>query len=197
MCIELAASGDLANEDEMRAALMALTARVRRRRRVPARHGLPPPSSPGGVRHGLDADPHARSSTSWRALAGVGDRSRRSPKSAMRGELDFQASFRKRVALLKGLPASALQQVVDSVPLMDGAERLIDDAAEAGLQDGDPVRRLHVHRPRAAAPSRHRLPARQRARHRRRRRHRRGAAPRSSTARARRTTSRRSRGPKG
>jgi phosphoserine phosphatase len=40
----------------------------------------------------------------------------------MRGELDFQASFRRRVGLRKGLPESALRDVVSSVPLMDGAE---------------------------------------------------------------------------
>ncbi len=31
----------------------------------------------------------------------------------MRGELDFASSLRKRVALLKGLPETALQRVVD------------------------------------------------------------------------------------
>jgi phosphoserine phosphatase len=34
-------------------------------------------------------------------------------ESAMRGELDFAASLRKRVALLKGLPQTALQKVID------------------------------------------------------------------------------------
>ena len=34
-------------------------------------------------------------------------------EAAMRGELDFASSLRKRVALLKGLPESALQRVVD------------------------------------------------------------------------------------
>ena len=52
----------------------------------------------------------------------------------MRGELDFQASFRRRVALLKGLPASALQNVIDSVPLMDGAERLISTLRRLGYK---------------------------------------------------------------
>ena len=52
----------------------------------------------------------------------------------MRGELDFQGSFRQRVSLLKGLPASALQQVVDTVPLMDGAERLIATLRRLGYK---------------------------------------------------------------
>ncbi|MFA6041985.1 MAG: phosphoserine phosphatase SerB, partial [Methylophilus sp.] len=34
-------------------------------------------------------------------------------EAAMRGELDFAASLRKRVALLKGLPETALQRVID------------------------------------------------------------------------------------
>jgi phosphoserine phosphatase len=34
-------------------------------------------------------------------------------EAAMRGELDFASSLRKRVGLLKGLPESALQRVVD------------------------------------------------------------------------------------
>ena len=40
-------------------------------------------------------------------------------ESAMRGELDFQQSFRRRVALLKGLPESALQKVIDGIPMTD------------------------------------------------------------------------------
>ena len=55
-------------------------------------------------------------------------------EAAMRGELDFQGSFRKRVGLLKGLPESALQQVVDRVPLMDGAERLIATLRNLGYK---------------------------------------------------------------
>ena len=39
-------------------------------------------------------------------LAGAGDEVRTITESAMRGELDFQQSFRRRVALLKGLPES-------------------------------------------------------------------------------------------
>ena len=40
-------------------------------------------------------------------LAGVGDQVAAITEAAMRGELDFQGSFRKRVSLLKGLPASS------------------------------------------------------------------------------------------
>ena len=52
----------------------------------------------------------------------------------MRGELDFQQSFRQRVALLKGLPESALAQVVERVPLTDGAERLVGTLRRLGYK---------------------------------------------------------------
>jgi phosphoserine phosphatase len=44
---------------------------------------------------------------------------------AMAGELDFQQSFRARVALLEGMSEEALHEVANNVPLSDGAERLI------------------------------------------------------------------------
>jgi phosphoserine phosphatase len=45
---------------------------------------------------------------------------------AMRGELDFRASLVERVALLKGLPVAALQQVYDErLRLSPGAERML------------------------------------------------------------------------
>ena len=42
-------------------------------------------------------------------LAGVGDKVQKITEAAMRGELDFQGSFRKRVSLLKGLPGIGLE----------------------------------------------------------------------------------------
>ena len=67
-------------------------------------------------------------------LAGAGDEVRKITESAMRGELDFQQSFRRRVALLKGLPESALQQVVEHIPLTDGAERLVGTLRRLGYK---------------------------------------------------------------
>ena len=47
-------------------------------------------------------------------------------EAAMRGELDFSASLKKRVALLKGLPESALQTVIDErLTLNPGAQEWI------------------------------------------------------------------------
>ena len=67
-------------------------------------------------------------------LAGAGDEVRKITESAMRGELDFQQSFRRRVALLKGLPDSALRQVIDNIPLTDGAERLVGTLRRLGYK---------------------------------------------------------------
>jgi phosphoserine phosphatase len=58
-------------------------------------------------------------------LAGTGAEVQAITEAAMRGDLDFQASFRRRVGLLRGLPESALAQVIDRIPLTDGAERLV------------------------------------------------------------------------
>jgi phosphoserine phosphatase len=44
---------------------------------------------------------------------------------AMRGELDFEESLRERVALLKGIPATALDEVYDALVLAPGARTLV------------------------------------------------------------------------
>lgn len=58
-------------------------------------------------------------------IHGVRDQVADITERAMRGELNFQESFRARAALLKGLPESALATVADSVALNDGAHRLV------------------------------------------------------------------------
>ncbi len=59
------------------------------------------------------------------AHAGVEDRVREVTDSAMRGELDFAASLRARVALLEGLPESVLDDVRAAVRLTNGARELV------------------------------------------------------------------------
>jgi len=66
--------------------------------------------------------------------AGVGAEVAAITESAMRGELDFQQSFRQRVARLKGLPEAALQRVVADIPLTDGAERLVATLRRLGYK---------------------------------------------------------------
>ncbi|HEV2136727.1 MAG TPA: phosphoserine phosphatase SerB [Terracidiphilus sp.] len=58
-------------------------------------------------------------------IAGVGERVSQITEAAMRGELDFDQSFTRRVALLKGLPAERVESVIKTIPLAEGAERLI------------------------------------------------------------------------
>ena len=56
-------------------------------------------------------------------------------EAAMRGELDFAASLTRRVALLKGLDASALQRVYDErLRLSLGAEAMLAAVKAAGLK---------------------------------------------------------------
>ena len=56
-------------------------------------------------------------------------------EAAMRGEIaDYKASLRQRVALLKGVPVAALQEVYDQrLRLNPGAETLVRAAQAAGL----------------------------------------------------------------
>jgi len=58
-------------------------------------------------------------------VAGVGGQVATITEAAMRGELDFAESFRRRLALLKGLDESVLQGIAEDLPITDGAERLI------------------------------------------------------------------------
>ena len=51
-------------------------------------------------------------------------------RRAMNGELDFAAALKERVALLKGLPASILEQVVPRMTFMAGAPTLIATLVE-------------------------------------------------------------------
>lgn len=58
------------------------------------------------------------------AHAGCEEDVRRVTEAAMRGELDFAESLRARVALLAGVPESALAEVRDAVRLTPGARTL-------------------------------------------------------------------------
>jgi phosphoserine phosphatase len=55
-------------------------------------------------------------------------------EAAMRGELDFAASLKKRVALLKGLPEQALQRVIDErLQFNPGAQAWVDICKAHGI----------------------------------------------------------------
>jgi phosphoserine phosphatase len=57
--------------------------------------------------------------------AGVGEQVRAITESAMRGEIDFKESFTQRVALLKGLDVSVMQEIAETMPITEGVERLM------------------------------------------------------------------------
>lgn len=65
---------------------------------------------------------------------GVGDRVSEITERAMRGELDFRASFRERMALLKGLDVSVLDEIGASLRLTEGAENLFAELKRLGYK---------------------------------------------------------------
>ncbi len=66
--------------------------------------------------------------------AGVGEEVAQITEAAMRGELDFAESFRRRVALLKGLDERVLEEIADRLPLTEGAEKLITTLRSVGYR---------------------------------------------------------------
>ncbi|MGH9585951.1 MAG: phosphoserine phosphatase SerB, partial [Acidobacteriaceae bacterium] len=132
-CVEMRASGSIQNEDAMRAAFVALAQQLpidiafqrenifRRNRRLFAF------DMDSTLIQGEVIDELAK-------LAGVADQVVRITESAMRGEIDFQQSFRRRVALLKGLPESRVHELIGRIPLAEGAERLISTLKTLGYK---------------------------------------------------------------
>jgi phosphoserine phosphatase len=64
--------------------------------------------------------------------AGVQSEIAKITEAAMRGELDFEASLRARVALLKGLPATVLEDVQSEITLTPGARTLVRTLKKLG-----------------------------------------------------------------
>ncbi|PKN08749.1 MAG: phosphoserine phosphatase SerB [Deltaproteobacteria bacterium HGW-Deltaproteobacteria-8] len=65
---------------------------------------------------------------------GVGDEVSAITAGAMRGEYDFKESLRRRLSLLKGLDAKVLEEVAATLPLTEGAERLISNLKRLGFK---------------------------------------------------------------
>src|SRR5204862_7579324 len=132
-CIELEISGEKDASSALRAELMELTHRFeidiafqresiyRRHRRLVA----------------FDMDStliQAEVIDELAKLHGVGEQVASITAAAMRGELDFNQSFTRRMSLLQGLPEQRAQEVLHSVPLADGAERLISTLKMLGYK---------------------------------------------------------------
>uniref|UniRef100_I2Q5N8 Phosphoserine phosphatase n=1 Tax=Desulfovibrio sp. U5L TaxID=596152 RepID=I2Q5N8_9BACT len=66
--------------------------------------------------------------------AGVGAQVSAITELAMRGEIDFKESLRRRLRLLRGLAADNLEAVAKRIPLNDGAERLIANLKRFGYK---------------------------------------------------------------
>lgn len=57
--------------------------------------------------------------------AGVGEKIADITARAMNGELDFKQALDERVSLLKGLPESIFEQVLERMHFTKGAEKLV------------------------------------------------------------------------
>ncbi|MGH3775050.1 MAG: phosphoserine phosphatase SerB [Pseudonocardiaceae bacterium] len=68
--------------------------------------------------------------------AGCGAEVRAITETAMRGELDFTQSLRRRVALLAGLPASVLTEVTSALELTPGARTTVRTLKRLGFTCG-------------------------------------------------------------
>ena len=68
------------------------------------------------------------------ARAGVGDKVKAITERAMRGEIDFKESFTERVALIKGLDVSVMQDIAEHMPITEGADRLMSVLKRCGYK---------------------------------------------------------------
>lgn len=66
--------------------------------------------------------------------AGVGAEVRAITESAMRGEIDFTESFKRRVALLEGLDESVMKDIAENLPITEGVERMMQVLKRTGYK---------------------------------------------------------------
>lgn len=66
--------------------------------------------------------------------AGVGAQVRAITESAMRGEIDFNESFTRRVALLKGLSEDVMEDIAVNLPVTEGVDRMMTVLKRAGYK---------------------------------------------------------------
>ncbi|WP_300671594.1 phosphoserine phosphatase SerB [Desulfoluna sp.] len=132
-CVELSVRGNPQNLEVIRKAFLEITARLgidialqedtpyRRNRRMVA----------------FDMDStliQAEVIDELAAEAGVGEQVSAITESAMRGEIDFKESLRRRLGLLEGLSEASMQKVAERIPMTDGAERLIANLRQFGYK---------------------------------------------------------------
>lgn len=123
-CIELSVRGNPKNQEEMQAKLLKLSGELdmdysfqldnmyRRMRRL--------------ICFDMDSTLIETEVIDELAMkAGVGNEVKAITESAMRGEIDFTESFRRRVALLKGLDESVMKDIAEKLPITEGVDRLM------------------------------------------------------------------------
>jgi phosphoserine phosphatase len=132
-CVEFSLRGDPADPVQLKARLLDLSSRLnldlawqqddafRRNRRVVA----------------LDMDStllQAEVIDEIAKEAGVGEQVAAVTEAAMRGEIDFDESLRRRVASLAGLPENVLPKIAARLELTEGAERLLSNLKRFGYR---------------------------------------------------------------
>jgi len=123
-CIQLSVTGEIVNKIEMTANFMAISRTLdvdisfqedniyRRNRRL--------------VCFDMDSTLiQAEVIDELAELNGVGAQVKAITESAMNGEIDFNESFKQRMALLEGLSEEVLQKVAENLPITKGAHRLM------------------------------------------------------------------------
>lgn len=65
---------------------------------------------------------------------GVGDKVKAITESAMRGEIDFNESFKERVALLNGLEEKVMREIAENLPITEGVGRMMEVLKRAGFK---------------------------------------------------------------
>lgn len=68
------------------------------------------------------------------AHAGIGEQVSQITARAMRGELDFQQALDERVSLLKGLPESIFEEIIEKIELNPGAEILLRQSKKNNIR---------------------------------------------------------------
>ncbi|MBW7881707.1 MAG: phosphoserine phosphatase SerB [Caldilineaceae bacterium] len=134
-CVQMAASGHLADERGMRAQLLQISMETgvdisfhvddiyRRNRRL--------------VVFDMDSTLiQTEVINELAAAAGAGAEVAAITEAAMRGELDFSQSLTRRVALLAGLPESTLAAIAEHLPLTEGAELVCSTLKRLGYKIG-------------------------------------------------------------
>ena len=67
-------------------------------------------------------------------MVGVEDEISKLTRQAMEGEIDFETSLQERMNLLKGASLKDIEQVVEQLPLMEGAEDTIKELKKRGYK---------------------------------------------------------------